>query len=148
MGAQFTAQEAENFGKTLADITDPKEYIKAVYQVKAVMAYINLARKTYLDRHPNNMAAANDAWVESGEEKRLLNEGVDYLRERAARNAAKGNAAAPSAAAKPKTTALSNISSDERAAAILWLENNPNDKDAPEIRRRLGLPEVRKVKNN
>jgi hypothetical protein len=144
MGAQFTAQEAENFGKTLADITDPKEYIKAVYQVKVAMAEINAAKKAYLDAHPNNMPAANAAWEQSGKKKQMLIDKVDYLRERAERNAPKGSAAAPSAAAKPQR----NIPPDERAAAMLWLENNPNDKDAPEIRRRLGLPEVRKVKNN
>ena len=110
MGAQFTAQEAENFGKTLADITDPKEYIKAVYQVKVAMAEINAAKKAYLDAHPNNMPAANAAWEQSGKKKQMLIDKVDYLKERA-----------------------------ERQSAMEWLEKNPKDRRAPAIRNQLGL---------
>lgn len=127
MGAQFTAQEAENFGKTLADITDPKEYIKAVYQVKVAMAEINAAKKAYLDAHPNNMPAANAAWEQSGKKKQMLIDKVDYLKERAQRNAPKGSAAAPS------------VGKNSPEAAREWLKNNPNDPDAPAVREKLGI---------
>jgi hypothetical protein len=131
MGAQFTAQEAENFGKTLADITDPKEYIKAVYQVRAAMAEINAAKKEYLDQHPNNMPAANAAWAKSGIRQQMLTEKVDYLRERANRQSGKGSQTA--------ATAPSNIPAAERDEAMLWLKNNPNDKRAKAVREKLGI---------
>lgn len=125
MGAQFTAQEAENFGKTLADITDPKEYIKAVYQVKVAMAEINAAKKAYLDAHPNNMPAANAAWEQSGKKRQMLIDRVDYLREREERKSGKGGA--PAAA------------TSKNAAAMKWLKDNPDDPLAPAVRKKLGL---------
>jgi hypothetical protein len=82
MGAQFTQTESENFAKTLATITDPKEYIKNVYQMKIALAKINDAHLQYLDDNPTDMAKANKQWKASGEAKRLLLENVDYLRER------------------------------------------------------------------
>jgi hypothetical protein len=82
MGAQFTAGESENFAKTLATITDPKEYIKAVYQMKIALAKINKARLQNMDDNQTSMSKADKAWNLSGEKERILLENVDYLRER------------------------------------------------------------------
>jgi hypothetical protein len=122
MGAQFTQTESENFAKTLATITDPKEYIKNVYQMKIALAKINDAHLQYLDDNPTNMSKANKDWKNSGEARRILLENVDYLRERS-----EGKKAAPKAAP--------NISN---AAAEAWLKANPNHPDAPAVRAKLG----------
>jgi hypothetical protein len=82
MGSQFTAGESENFGKTLADITDPIEYIKNVYQLKIAMAKMNQEYLDYLDAHPTNLANAKKQWKASGRREEILRENVDYLRER------------------------------------------------------------------
>lgn len=93
MGAQFTQTESENFAKTLAGITDPKEYIKAVYQMKIALAKINDAHLQYLDDHPTEMAKANKEWKASGQKERILLDNVDYLRQRAERQKPKTEAA-------------------------------------------------------
>lgn len=85
MGAQFTQVESERFEKTLAGITDPKQYIKNVYQLKIATAIANKEKLKFLDKNLDNLPAAIRIWDESGEEQRILNENVDYLRERAAK---------------------------------------------------------------
>jgi hypothetical protein len=93
MGAQFTAAESENFGKTLADITDPKEYIKNVYQLKIAMAKMNQEYLDYLDEHPTDLVGAKKRWKASGRREEILRENVDYLREREEKRKGKSGAA-------------------------------------------------------
>lgn len=104
MGAQFTQTESENFAKTLATITDPKEYIKAVYQMKIALAKINDAHLQYLDDNPTEMAKANKEWKASGIKERMLRENVDYLRERA-----EGKKAAPKEGAPKKSVSFNDL---------------------------------------
>ena len=100
MGSQFTAGESENFGKTLADITDPKEYIKNVYQLKIAMAKMNQEYLDYLDAHPTSLANAKKQWKASGRREEILRENVDYLREREEKR--KGKPGAESKEGEPK----------------------------------------------
>jgi hypothetical protein len=72
MGAQFTENESNNFLKTLASINDPKEYIKAVYQLKIATAEARQARLDNMDANPKNMAAADRKWRESGAGDKFL----------------------------------------------------------------------------
>jgi hypothetical protein len=102
MGSQFTAGESENFGKTLADITDPKEYIKNVYQLKIAMAKMNAEYLQYLDDHPTDMVGAKKQWKASGRREEILRENVDYLREREEKQKVKPEAAPKES--KPKKT--------------------------------------------
>jgi hypothetical protein len=100
MGSQFTASESENFGKTLADITDPKEYIKNVYQLKIAMAKMNQEYLDYLDEHPTDLVGAKKQWKASGRREEILRENVDYLREREEKR--KGKSGAASKEGEPK----------------------------------------------
>lgn len=85
MGAQFTQVESERFEKTLAGIGDPIQYIKNVYQLKIALAKANEEYLQFLDDNPQNMPQAKKAWKESGRAEQILNENVDYLRERSAK---------------------------------------------------------------
>jgi hypothetical protein len=88
MGAQFTQVESERFEKTLAGIGDPIQYIKNVYQLKIALAKANQEYLQFLDDNPQNMPQAKKAWKQSGRAEQILNENVDYLRERNAKQKA------------------------------------------------------------
>lgn len=104
MGAQFTQVESERFERTLAGITDPKEYIKNVYQMKIALAKISQERLDFLDANPQNMAEANRLWKKSGRAEQILMDNVDYLRERAAKDKTKAGTSQKAVARTGKIT--------------------------------------------
>lgn len=119
MGAQFTQVESERFEKTLAGITDPKEYIKNVYQMKIALAKISQERLDFLDANPQNMAEANRLWKKSGRAEQLLMENVDYLRDRAAKEKQKTGEAKPSQKTVARTGKVTNRNSPDFGKTVI-----------------------------
>jgi hypothetical protein len=128
-GAQLSDKEGDRYVKTLFTIDDPKQFIRASLELKRAAVYSNKDFANFLLGKSDKAKAIRE--YESLSEQR----NDEILKKHAPTVWSQMQKASNEKfAATPATP-----SSNSRAAAEAWLKANPNDPDAPAVRKKLGL---------
>jgi hypothetical protein len=128
-GAQLSDKEGDRYVKTLFTIDDPKQFIRASLELKRAAVYSNKDFANFLLGKSDKAKAIRE--YESLSEQRndeILKKHAPTVWSQMQKASNEKSAATPAAP-----------SSNSRAAAEAWLKANPNDPDAPAVRRKLGL---------
>lgn len=128
-GAQLSDKEGDRYVKTLFTIDDPKQFIRASLELKRAAVYSNKDFANFLLGKSDKAKAIRE--YESISEQR----NDEILKKHAPTVWSQMQKASNEKPAATSATQPGN----SRAAAELWLKNNPNDPDAPAVRKKLGL---------
>ena len=129
-GAQLSDKEGDRYVKTLFTIDDPKQFIRASLELKRAAVYSNKDFANFLLGKSDKAKAIRE--YEGISEQR----NDEILKKHAPTVWAQMQKTSNE---KPAATAPATNPAISRAAAEAWLKANPNDPDAPAVRKKLGL---------